>query len=163
MITIFEEFLSADDLFKLVSLSSKIYTSGDYVLRTNASWTSDILGNSFPIINYKIEDEEILEMLQKKITSYKIKSASFFYFTEHSFIPWHSDGGHDAALTIYLSSHNENDGGYFLYEISEGIFNAVAPKQNRAVLQENSVRHATTAVHSRAELRKTLQIFYEKT
>lgn len=162
MITIFEDFLEPDDLFNLVTLSNKVYTSGDYVLRTNASWTPEILGNSFPIINYKIEDEEILEMLQKKITSYKIKSASFFYFTEHSFIPWHSDGGHDAALTIYLSSHNENNGGYFLYK-EEDELRAVAPKQNRAVLQENSVRHATTAVHSRAELRKTLQIFYEKT
>ena len=162
MITIVEDFLEPDDLFNLVSLSSKVYTSGDYVLRTNASWTSDILGNSFPIINYKIEDEEILEMLQKKLTTYKIKSASFFYFTEHSFIPWHSDGAHAAAMTIYLSSHDENDGGYFLYKEEENI-HAIAPKQNRAVLQENSVRHATTAVHPRASLRKTLQIFYEKT
>ena len=162
MITIIEEFLSADDLFKLISLSSKIYTSGDYVLRTNASWTTEILGNSFPIINYKIEDTEILEMLQNKFTRYEIKSASFFYFTEHSFIPWHDDGGHDAAMTIYLSSHDENDGGYFLYK-EEDELRAIAPKQNRAVLQENSVRHATTAVHSRASLRKTLQIFCKKT
>lgn len=162
MITVFEDFLTQDDLFNLVSLSNEIYTSGEYVLRTNASWTSEILGNSFPIINYKIEDTEILEMLQNKLTTYKIKSASFFYFTEHSFIPWHNDAGHDAALTIYLSSHDENDGGYFLYK-EEDELRAIAPKLNRAVLQENSVRHATTAVHSRANLRKTLQIFYEKT
>lgn len=162
MITVIEDFLPADDVFKLASLSSKIYTSGDYVLRTNASWTSDILGNSFPIINYKIEDEDILEMLQKTFTRYEIKSASFFYFTEHSFIPWHSDAGHAAAMTIYLSSPDENDGGYFLYKEEENI-RAIAPKINRAILQENSVRHATTAVHSRANLRKTVQIFYKKT
>ena len=162
MITIYEDFLTQDNLFNLVSLSNEIYTSGEYVLRTNASWTSEILGNSFPIINYKIEDTEILEMLQNKLTTYKIKSASFFYFTEHSFIPWHNDAGHGAALTIYLSSHDENNGGYFLYK-EEDELRAIAPKLNRAVLQENSVRHATTAVHSRANLRKTLQIFYEKT
>jgi len=173
-VSVFENFLSPDDLFNVKELSNEIYYSPDHCKSTNAGWTKAVIGNSFPVVCCKIEDEKLLEVLQKKIDEtanvsvrwhgrgeYEIKSASFFYWTEFSYIPWHDDAGHDAAMTIYLSGHDENDGGYFMYKRQEEIV-AIPPVMNRAILQVEGVPHSTTALNSRSPIRKTIQIFLQK-
>ncbi len=164
-VSVFENFLSPDDLFNVKELSNEIYYSPDHCKSTNAGWTKAVIGNSFPVVCCKIEDEKLLEVLQKKIdetaNEYEIKSASFFYWTEFSYIPWHDDAGHDAAMTIYLSGHDENDGGYFMYKRQEEIV-AIPPVMNRAILQVEGVPHSTTALNSRSPIRKTIQIFLQK-
>ena len=172
-IEVIEEFLDVDDLFEIKRLSSDIYYGPEHCKRTNASWSSAVVGNSFPVVCALIEDEELLEVLQKKITAnfkkYKIKAASFYYWTEFSYIPWHDDASHDAAITIYLSDHHENDGGYFMYKKMVHTENgpqeeivAIPPKINRAIFQAQGVQHATTAVNAKSSLRKTIQIFLDK-
>ena len=164
-VAVFENFLSYDDLFDIKQLSAEIYCSPEYIKSTNAGWTKAVRGNSFPVICCKIEDEKLLEVIQKRIDEtageYKIKSASFFYWTEFSYIPWHDDAGHDAAMTIYLSDHDENDGGYFMYKKQEEII-AIPPVMNRAIFQAEGVSHSTTALNSRSPIRKTIQIFLQK-
>ena len=172
-VEVIEEFLDVDDLFEIKKLSSDIYYGPEHCKRTNASWSKAVVGNSFPVICCQIEDENLLEVLQKKINAnfngYKIKTASFFYWTEFSYIPWHDDAGHDAAMTIYLSEHHMNDGGYFMHKKMVHTENgpqeeivAIPPKINRAIFQAQGVQHATTAVNAKSPLRKTIQIFLDK-
>ena len=117
--------------------------------------------------------KNLLEVLQKKITAnfngYKIKAASFYYWTEFSYIPWHDDASHDAAITIYLSEHHENDGGYFMYKKMVHTENgpkpeivAIPPKINRAIFQAQGVQHATTAVNAKSHYGKQFRFFLTK-
>ena len=110
-----------------------------------------------------IEDENLLEVLHKKINAnFKdIKSkCKFFYWTEFSYILKHDDdASHDAAMTIYLSEHHMNDGGYFMHKKMVHTKNgpqediiAIPPKINRAIFQAQGVQHATTAVNAKSQL-----------
>ena len=93
----------------------------------------------------QIEDENLLEVLQKKINAnfkkYKIKT-QVFTIGQNSVIYLNDDAGHDAAMTIYLSEHHMNDGGYFMHKKMVHTENgpqeeivAIPPKINRAIFQ----------------------------
>ena len=49
-IEVIEEFLDVDDLFEIKKLSSDIYYGPEHCKRTNASWSSAVVGNSFPVV-----------------------------------------------------------------------------------------------------------------
>lgn len=80
----------------------------------------------------------------------------------HSSIPWHNDGGHDGAATVYLNERWEPEwGGHFLYRLAEdGEQVTVVPQFNRGVRNEAKVLHRTTPVTKLApEPRFSLQAF----
>ena len=161
MITVTDDFLEPDFFFNVNVLSKQIYTSADCELKTNASWNNNVVLTSNTVLIHEIQDIDTLKTLQQQFEEYII-TPSFFYWTQMSYIPWHDDGGHHAAMTIYLSDHEENDGGYFMYEKSDGTIEAIQPKSNRAIFQSNGVRHSVTSVSLGAPIRRTIQIFMKK-
>lgn len=161
MIKVIDDFLEPDFFFDVNVLSKQIYTSPNGTLKSNASWNSDVVQESNIVLVHEIQDTDILKTLQKKFEEYDI-TPSFFYWNQMSYIPWHDDGAHHAAMTIYLSDHEENDGGYFMYEKSDGTIEAIQPKPNRAIFQSDGVRHSVTSVNLGAPIRRTIQIFMKK-
>jgi len=163
MIKFYNEFLSPDALFYARRLSTEIYYSPDCNLKTNAAWDDGLILSSFPIISHVIQDEtliQILDMHLKNIFPDVTYNACFHYFTQFSFIPWHDDTTHDAAMTIYLNDVDENSGGYFMYK-EDGEIKAIQPKTNLAIFNKD-VEHCTSAVHANSKLRQSIQIFFKK-
>jgi len=161
MIQVVENFLNPDLFFELNVKSKQIYASPNGTLKSNASWNPNVVNTSHSVLVHEIEDLNVLEPLQQTLDEYTI-TPCFYYWTQMSYIPWHNDGGHDAAMTIYLSDHDENDGGYFMYEKDDGTIEAVAPKPNRAIFQADGVRHSVTSVNLGVPVRRTIQIFMKK-
>jgi len=164
-ISVIENFLEPDLFFHATTLSNEIYNSSDGSLKSNASWNADVVRTSHTVLVHMISDDKLMNYLQKRIEEefgdYDI-TPMFYYWTQMSYIPWHNDGGHHAAMTIYLSDHEENDGGYFMYEKSDGTIEAIQPKYNRAIFQSDKVRHSVTSVNLGAPVRRTIQIFMKK-
>jgi Rps23 Pro-64 3,4-dihydroxylase Tpa1-like proline 4-hydroxylase len=80
------------------------------------------------------------------------------YWPVGSYIPWHNDGYHKAAITIYLTEHDKDDGGYFMYDDGHGI-KAVMPKPNRAVFVTGGLSHCVTTVNQGSPIRRTIQVW----
>ena len=83
-VEVIEDFLDADDLFEIQKLSTDIYYGPEHCKRTNASWSKAVVGNSFPVICCQIEDENLLEVLHKKINANfkNIKSNRKFFLLD---------------------------------------------------------------------------------
>lgn len=165
MIKFYDEFLKPDDFFYAKELSNYLYFSGECVLKTNASWSPKVLGNSFPIMSHVIGDEKMLEILRKRIDTEfgpDIKfTAQFYYYTQFSYIPWHDDVVYDGAMTIYMTDTDYDDGGYFMYEDGDEI-KAIRPMMNMAIYNKD-VHHCVTSMIQAQRLRQTIQIFFKKT
>lgn len=165
MIQVIENFLEPDLFFNATTLSNEIYNSTDSNLKSNASWDSNVVRTSHIVLVHMISDDELMNHLQKRIEEefgdYDI-TPMFYYWTQFSYIPWHNDGNHSAALTIYLDDQDKDDGGYFMYEKTDGKIEAIAPKRNRAIFQSDGVKHSVTSVNLGAPVRRTIQIFMKK-
>jgi len=165
MIILIDNFLEPDTFFRATSLSNEIYTSTECTLKSNASWDSDVVRTSHTVLVHEISDDKLVNYLQTRVEEefghYDI-TPMFYYWTQFSYIPWHNDGNHSAALTIYLNEQDADDGGYFMYEKSDDTIEAIQPQPNRAIFQEGGVRHSVTSVNLGAPVRRTIQIFMRK-
>ena len=108
-----------------------------------------------------------VESLFKKISDYiefeigykDVLCCYLYCWKQTSFIPWHTDAEHNAALTIYLNNFWDRDwGGYFMYYDNDDI-KCIIPKENLAILQENNPLHSTTMTTPSSSDRITLQLF----
>ena len=158
----FDNFLDKSLYLKMRSYSHDMYHSGEHVLKTHKCWNNTVVLDSFPVLIYRIPDEEkVMKDLtttinQKTGMNYSV-CAGFYYWTRFSYIPWHEDSHLDAAMTIYLNDKwTENNGGYLMYEDGDEI-KAILPQKNRAIWQRNGVRHSTSAVNYDGDIRYTIQ------
>ena len=134
--------------------------------RSNFHWDKGIVRSSQVVLvrDYdEIMSKVILGALQKRGI---IDSDNFdvmnYAWTPLSYIPWHNDAGHQAAITIYLNeTWDKNWGGLFLYrDPSDDGIRGVAPRFNTAVKNSANIEHATTMIATDApEPRMTVQLF----
>jgi len=176
----YNEFLTEDLYKECIETARKLLNSPSQCFSTNRFWDYDIVKDSFPVIIHSINtDTQLYNRLKDEILT-KIKSDLegkqisiqenpeflFYYWTRYSYIPWHNDAKHYAALTIYLNEVWHPDwGGYFMYMengIDTNTIKAIMPKKNNAMLQYGGVYHTTTAVNFDGETRITLQVFFPK-
>ena len=101
--------------------------------------------------------QHINDKVKQHIGDYKTESV-YQYWPAGSYIAWHGDGSHKAALTIYLSEHDNNDGGYFMYDDGKGI-KAIKPKPNWAVFVTGGIYHCVTTINQGSPIRRTIQVW----
>lgn len=130
-------------------------------------WDKDLVENSSPVLVYNFTNsdlemyKEITEELKSKV-NLNIYSMIIHIWPPLSYITWHSDGGYEGGLTIYLNDKwNQNWGGYFMYKDYDGI-RSIKPERNLGILQIGGVDHCVSTTNIGSELRYTLQIFFKK-
>ena len=142
---------------------------------TNQSWPSHLIQHSTTVLVTNVQNDLINAGLRKELNKIvgdigfknfsvdnnaNSKTALYQIWTPGSYIPWHNDGDHMAGLTIYLSDHGKDDGGYFMYDDGKGI-KAIKPKPNRAVLTTGGIHHCVSTVNPDAPARRTIQVWFE--
>ena len=140
--------------------SANLYKHGEY-FRTNKGWGDHLVKSSTPVLITNLVNEQINQHINDKVKQhvgdYSTK-AVYQYWPAGSYITWHGDGLHKAALTIYLSEHDKDDGGYFMYDDGKGI-KAIMPKPNRAVFVTGGIYHCVTTVNQCSPIRRTIQVW----
>ena len=161
-ITQYEDFLENSMIDTALTEAEKTGRAGQYDLRTSRAWDPRIVKNSAPVLIARVKDEALLQNIQQnvkdKIGDYEI-NAMFYYWTQLSYIPWHNDGDHKGALTIYLSDQDLDAGGYFMYDEGKGMIKSIRPIRNRAVLQQGGIYHCVSTVNVGYPTRITMQVW----
>jgi hypothetical protein len=159
----YDHFLEEEFLYKAQQLAQQKLHKG-FNFRTNAQWHSDIVKSSATVLIAELDDQEILDHLDKqikdKIGDYVAPEPMIYYWPPGSYIPWHDDHGHAAAVTIYLSHHDINDGGYFMYKEGTDI-KALKPDPGKAIFAKD-VEHCVTTLNLECRVRRTIQCFLKK-
>lgn len=160
-----ENFLSEELFTELTEHVKKLNADKNTIFKSNTNrWESSLLDNSTPILIYSLgeTDVDIFFKLKKEIEkqiSFVVSGINIYQWPKLSYLPWHTDEGYKAALTLYLNEvWNPNWGGYFMYEM-DGEIKAIRPERNLAVLQQGGVPHCVNTVNINAPMRCSLQIF----
>lgn len=138
---------------------------------TNQAWDKGIVEDSSVVVCIKLPDEFLIKLqsiLEDKLIFNKEKdipitssrSAMIYAWSRDSYIPVHSDGIYNKALTVYLNESWEyNDGGMFnWYDPNLKEWKNIEPTFNKAVVNDSGYLHGITPVKS-SKNRITLQVF----
>jgi hypothetical protein len=158
-VRVIDDFLP-QDIFELARTESeKMYRHGKN-FRTNESWGQHLIKNSVPVMITHVMDQQVNDGIAVRVSDMGEYSQRtlYHYWPVGSYIPWHDDGHHKAAVTLYLSEHDVDDGGYFMYDDGKGI-KAVRPKLNRAVFVTGGIHHCVTTVNAGSKIRRSLQVW----
>lgn len=149
-------------------LNSKSAKSSMPIFSSSIShWEDFLIRSSTPILRYFLndEDKELTDILKKEIESqipYYVNGIVIHICPKLSYIPWHNDRGHTAALTVYLNKDwDANWGGYFMYKDSDEV-KAIKPERNVAVLQKGGIFHSVSTTNMDADYRISIQCFLQK-
>ena len=158
-VRILEDVLNPDILSVARGEVANLYEHGNH-FRTNRGWGEKLLHNSTPVLITTISNKSINSEIQRVTRALDLTVSESVYqiWTPGSYIPWHNDGHHNGALTVYLSEHDKDAGGYFMYDDGKGI-KAVKPKINRAVMVKGGIYHCVSTVNQGSGLRTTIQIW----
>lgn len=140
--------------------SLNLYKHGEY-FRNSKAWGDHLVKSSTPVLITNVVNAQINKAIQDKVNQHIGEyntTAVYQYWPVGSYIAWHGDGYHKAALTIYLSEHDNNDGGYFMYDDGKGL-KAIRPKPNRAVFVTGGMHHCVTTVNQGSPIRRTIQVW----
>lgn len=139
-------------------------------VRTNhTSWRDGVIGLSGPIYLIDIKEELKLKLhsaVADTFPEFELLSlkmdATYTLGGRYSFIPWHDDGIHKLAVTIYLNETWDKDwAGCLLYKEPNGEeIKAIYPEFNKAVLINTPLQHTTIMPNVQAPLRVSLQLFF---
>jgi Rps23 Pro-64 3,4-dihydroxylase Tpa1-like proline 4-hydroxylase len=166
-ITKYKSFFTDEFFNEIQDYVNNILKTKSSLFATSLSWDQNLVKTSSLIARYELlqDDIEIYTKIKKEIEkniSYYVSTCTIHVLPHSSYITWHNDSHHDAALTIYLNDNwNENWGGFLMYE-DDDIIKAIKPEKNLAVLQENHVNHCVTTVNIGANYRISLQLFLDK-
>jgi hypothetical protein len=163
MVTTYNNFFT-DKMFHDISRYSKeTFQSNQHIFKTNYSWNDNVVLDSAPVLIHAVQGDiktDISKVVREK-TNMKDFEVLFYYWSRHSFIPWHNDAHKKSALTIYLNEvWDPNWHGYFMYEDGDEI-KAIIPKPNLAIHNLAQTMHCTTPVTHNGFVRATIQIFEE--
>jgi hypothetical protein len=170
MITKYDNFLSENLLVLIDKKIKDIFNSKSERAIFSSSishWSEYLKSSSTPILRYVMNDSdlELLNFLKKEIEKkipYYVDDVIIHIFPKLSYIPWHDDGSHSAALTIYINEKWEvNWGGYFMYKINDELL-AIKPKRNLAVLQNGGLPHCVTTTNIDSDFRISIQCFLKQ-
>jgi Rps23 Pro-64 3,4-dihydroxylase Tpa1-like proline 4-hydroxylase len=163
MITIIKDSLPLPLMRQCLDESQKQFLSNQ--LRTNCGWGQDLVQESTPVFIYDLPEgslkDQILECLcnVKEIPEFTESNVLFHYWTRGSYIPWHTDAGFKAGVTIYLNDRwGRDDGGLFLYREDEQI-KGLIPEFNMMVVQVGGTDHCVTPITRVGSIRASIQIF----
>ena len=162
----YEDFFPEEIFQECVATAKDLLQRPTNVFCTNRFWDFDIRKDSFPVLIHNIFKNTDLHNNVKKIIEQKTErdindsNIMMYFWTRHSYIPWHNDYTYDGAITIYMNNEWHRDfGGYFIYEDDNQDLKAIIPKRNLGVMQYGSVQHCTTPVNYDGDLRITVQAF----
>jgi len=177
-VSVIDNFLP-EALFEVARKESKELHKHGKGFWTNQSWPSHLIQHSTTVLVTNVQNDLINAGLRKEINkivgdvglqNFSVdnnannKTALYQIWTPGSYIPWHNDvvstADKEFSLTIYLSEHGMDDGGYYMYDDGKGI-KAVKPKPNRAVLTTGGIHHCVSTVNSSAPPRRTIQMWFE--
>lgn len=130
-------------------------------------WASKVVHTSGPILLYEIQSHllyRLLLIVKSKVALHDNAHMGYVRYTlggRFSYIPWHDDGNHKMAVTIYLNKiWNMDWNGYFIYQ-DGSEYKAVVPEYNKAVIVKSPVMHCTVMPSIDAPLRESIQIFVD--
>ena len=161
----FDNFLSDELLDELQVFSyNSLRTPVPSLGRTNLCWGEAIIKQSTPVIVKDIlPEDKLYAKVKNEIESrcgWEVDKLMIYHWTKLSYIPWHNDSHTNAGLTIYLNDFWDDDwGGYFMYQTDKDI-KAIKPELNLGVLQEGNIRHSVSTINLDADIRVTLQAFF---
>ena len=170
MIIKYDNFLSENLLILIDNKINDIFNSKSERAIFSSSishWSEYLKSSSTPILRYSMNesDFELVNLLKKEIEKqvpYYVDDIIIHLFPKLSYIPWHDDGGHGAALTIYINEKWEpNWGGFFMYKINDDIW-AIKPKRNLALLQKGGITHCVTTTNIDSDFRISIQCFLKQ-
>ncbi len=133
--------------------------------KSNLQWQEVVRRDSAVVLVRKFDEILSSLILDRLIARGMIEGREYkvmnFAWTRLSFIPWHNDGHHSEAITVYLNEQWELDwGGLFMWEDEERQIRAVPPNFNTGIRNRANINHSTTMVALDApEPRFTLQLF----
>jgi hypothetical protein len=140
----------------------------NYCWKTNYTWEPRIVKSSHTVLVRKITGDDENTILTQLKNCGIINSAEGYYvmnylWTKLSYIPWHTDGHVDEAVTVYLNPEwNPDWGGCFLYIEDENTnqVKGYLPKFNTAIRNGSHMWHTVTPISLDSTCpRHTLQIF----
>lgn len=131
---------------------------------SSLSWGPNVIGDGPPVLIHLIPEQHEIVMtlagLCEQLFEQKPNNVQFTYWPVNSYIPWHNDGSHKGALTIYINQQWKRDwGGLFMYDRGNDI-RVIVPQPNFGVYVTPGTWHATTPVYPSGRLRRTIQIWF---
>ena len=132
-------------------------------------WQNGVDSGKVSLSTYPLNpiiDKEIYDIVKNKSEAtfnLPINNIGIHYGAPGSYMGWHQEGqGYTGALSIYLNEKWDIQwGGYFCYEDDDGTYKLEIPKFNKAVFQKAKTLHCTTPVYENANIRKSIQVFFE--
>jgi hypothetical protein len=150
----------------LLAEARRIHAAGTGFPSSNEQWDRDVVEDSAPVLVHNLAGkphEMICAVLrQRGMLDDGEAHVLIHAWTAGSYIPWHNDGKHRGAVTVYLNDVWEPDwGGHFLHKSADDALGpALVPRFNLGVSVGWDVPHATTRVEAAApEPRYSLQVF----
>ncbi len=167
MVKIYKKFLDQDLIDDVINYVKE--NRDNHIWRVNQlSWDDSILGKGkeVSILNLeKFKDRFSKIYKDKKILNNNLEIAGVFFYiwSRGSYIPFHNDGSHAAASSIYLNDvWDADDGGLFLWRDEQNNLNVVEPEYNKMVFNLNKTFHGVTMITPfSAQLRYSIQIFFK--
>ena len=127
-------------------------------------WNQGVIGKSGPILIHKLDlKEPFIFLLREKINRpFSSVICYIQYFLQYSYIPWHDDGDHAFAGTLYLNKNWDREwGGAYMYEDQNKNIHVQYPEKNKLIIQHKNTWHSTTMVHPGADVRMSMQFFFK--
>ncbi|MCT2558883.1 2OG-Fe(II) oxygenase [Tsuneonella sp. YG55] len=161
-----------DDVFApalcrwLLGEARRFYTEEGGFPDSNALWHPDLQRGEEPVRVHRLNERAagiVCAFLREGgMLEPGEANVLFHAWPVGSFIPWHRDGKHGGAATVYLNERWEPEwGGLFLHRASKGARpSVVVPRFNRGLRNDSGIDHCTTPVLPGApEPRFSLQVF----
>jgi Rps23 Pro-64 3,4-dihydroxylase Tpa1-like proline 4-hydroxylase len=153
--------------FLLKDAEAKLALGNEFA-RSNYQWSSNIVKASQPVL-IRDYDPALSAIILGQLTRRGVIDTDDFQVRNYawsrlSYIPWHNDGMHQVAITVFLNDVWERDwGGIFLYLDDRSGIRGYAPKFNTCLKNRGHILHSTTMITPDAAApRLTLQIFPKK-
>jgi len=134
-------------------------------------WPNNILDNVHgTCMITELNDEKLVKNITKSLElffkhiNYERLVFQYYIWHPYSGISQHRDGGYKFGATLYLNTvHSASDGGLFVWredDYSDGLFNAVLPRENMLIINDQSEEHFVTNILPNSKnTRSTIQIW----
>lgn len=167
MIKTFDNLLS-DDTLKMYNDDMHLLMGDANAIQWNVSlfnWSNEIKDSVVGCCYQRDVSDKLNELITQDLLNVgAVKStdkvcAKHYLWDRNSGIALHGDSHIKRSVTIYMNEEwNPNWGGIFVYQNEDDNWNAVMPKFNTAVMNDQHVKHMVTHVSALSpDIRATIQ------